>query len=852
MVQKVFSFEKNLILNPDWYIKGLTIVNRDYDPSDTIYFRDARIAHNFWIQYGYTHIDSLRSDWGHNANTVINSVNDGREFVLYRGTGVGNWYSPFEVNPYQTSNVKKLPIIISATCQTIAMYPYDEFAGESWLRAGTPTNLKGASAFMGTTTLITGGAHYRSAFVRGFLKRVYGDSIFILGDAFKAGKQQIYDSTGNLSEVRSWQLLGDPEMNIWTKSPDSFLVIYPETIPTAYQTVQVIVQSKTTQNPVPDARVCIMDTNDIVYVYGETDDSGQVSLDIPQVDPCTLYITVTKPNYLAFEGNIYALPTNMAYILYYKDSIIDQNANGFINPQEDIDMYIWLKNIGDSTAYEVSGIIQTDDSLVTIIDSNDYFGDINPHDTIMGQNGFKFKFSSYCEDNYIITLKLLAISSQGDTWLSYINKRVYSTDMELVRFQISDSPGNGNGFVEPGENFEIIATVANQGSEISLNTLGKLSSQDSGIVIMDSISDFGNINPGDSVTNTTDPFKIYADSTIPNGTHVDFKLIIFSQYEIDTFNINVTIGKKHYFVWDPDSNHSSGTVIDSLLTESGYTGDYSTDLSNFSEDSYMALFICVGVYPYNYIILENSQEAQTIENFAQSGGRLYLEGADVWYWDPQSSGHNFCPLFGINAVADGTNDLGPVQGLTGAFTQGMNFNYSGENNWIDHIQASGAGAFNIFYDSNNNYYCGVANDAGTYRTVGMSFELGGLNNGAPPSTKKALLDSIMHFFGIHGVSVKERNVFLQGLPKVTKLLGAIPNPFFKNTGILFDLAKKQRVSLLIYDATGRCVQKLIENKFLKPGNYKIEWNTKNIFQGVYFIELKTESYRGVKKGIVLK
>ncbi|MEO0277439.1 MAG: C25 family cysteine peptidase, partial [candidate division WOR-3 bacterium] len=235
MVQKILSFEKDVLLNPDWYIKGTTIVRRDYDPDDNIYLSDTRIVRNFWIQYGYTKIDSLRNDYGHNAQTVINCVNEGREFVVYRGTGVENWYSPFDVNPYNTANGKKLPIVVSGTCRTVAMVAGYEYAGEAWLRAGSVSNLTGAVAFLGTTTIVTNGAYLRSAFVRGFFKKIYRDSVYILGEALKAGKKQVYDSTGSVSEVRSWQLLGDPELNIWTKAPKSFIVNYQNPIQSPLQ-----------------------------------------------------------------------------------------------------------------------------------------------------------------------------------------------------------------------------------------------------------------------------------------------------------------------------------------------------------------------------------------------------------------------------------------------------------------------------------------------------------------------------------------------------------------------------------------------------------------------------------------
>jgi len=122
-----------------------------------------------------------------------------------------------------------------------------------------------------------------------------------------------------------------------------------------------------------------------------------------------------------------------------------------------------------------------------------------------------------------------------------------------------------------------------------------------------------------------------------------------------------------------------------------------------------------------------------------------MEGGDVWYYDPGIGGYNFAPLFGINPVADGYGDLSTIQGVSGTFTEGMSFSYEGENNYIDHIDATGSG-FVIFSNLSPSYNCGVANDAGIYKTVGTSFEIGGLQDGIYPSTKENLVASIMGFF----------------------------------------------------------------------------------------------------------
>jgi PKD repeat protein len=84
--------------------------------------------------------------------------------------------------------------------------------------------------------------------------------------------------------------------------------------------------------------------------------------------------------------------------------------------------------------------------------------------------------------------------------------------------------------------------------------------------------------------------------------------------------------------------------------------------------------------------------------------------------------------------------------MAGTFTEGMSFSYSGDNNWIDHIQAMGS-AIDIFENESPMYGTGVAYDAGTYRTIAASHEFGGLVDGTTPSTKEELMEQYLAFFG---------------------------------------------------------------------------------------------------------
>lgn len=316
----------------------------------------------------------------------------------------------------------------------------------------------------------------------------------------------------------------------------------------------------------------------------------------------------------------------------------------------------------------------------------------------------------------------------------------------------------------------------------------------------------------------------------------------------DTHYFDIVIGSYQYLVWNPDPTPSSGFTIDSILSSLGYSGIYTTSLPAGDLGLYQSIFVCVGIFSNNYGIGVSSAEATSLVDYVNNGGNMYLEGGDVWYYDPLfSGGYDFGSMFGINAVADGTNDLGPVGGLTGTFTEIMNFNYSGENNYIDHLQATGTG-FNIFEDTNNSYYCGVANEAGSYKTVGTSFELGGLVDATDASTKADLLDSIMTFFGITTSGVEEISELIVN----TTNFSVHPNPFRQSVEISFILPANINAELRIFDISGRIVKNFNLSETSVNEQTTIRWNgrdnTGNIIpNGVYFISLKAGSSQFLQK-----
>ncbi|MDI6840593.1 MAG: T9SS type A sorting domain-containing protein, partial [bacterium] len=83
------------------------------------------------------------------------------------------------------------------------------------------------------------------------------------------------------------------------------------------------------------------------------------------------------------------------------------------------------------------------------------------------------------------------------------------------------------------------------------------------------------------------------------------------------------------------------------------------------------------------------------------------------------------------------------------------------------------------------------------------------------------------------------------------LLQSYPNPFTKFTSISYQLPANGKVSLRIYDISGRLV-KTLADETKEAGCYTTAWNTKGISNGVYFCKLEYNSRVLTSKLILVK
>ncbi|HMQ67906.1 MAG TPA: T9SS type A sorting domain-containing protein [Ignavibacteria bacterium] len=96
------------------------------------------------------------------------------------------------------------------------------------------------------------------------------------------------------------------------------------------------------------------------------------------------------------------------------------------------------------------------------------------------------------------------------------------------------------------------------------------------------------------------------------------------------------------------------------------------------------------------------------------------------------------------------------------------------------------------------------------------------------------------------------NEVVVGIPVQFELSQNYPNPFNPTTKINFTLPADTKVSLSIYDVSGRLVSTLINNEFKQANYYSVSFNGANLSSGTYFYSIRTDNNNETKKMILIK
>ena len=548
-VQRMIEYERDMNASDTWLNVGMGIARNegtgnghnggenDYVHMD--YIRDSLL--NFTYVEVHKAYDgnvpgvpntnaALMSEMINNGVSIINFCNHGSQ----TGWSVGN-FSISNVNAL--TNTGKLPFIWSVACDNGRFTSGDCFA-EAWLRAthnstGQPTGAIGTMMSWISqpwTPPMTGQDEMVTILVekREHIKRT-------MGGLSINGSMKMIDLHGSegIRTHNSWLLFGDPTLQVRTDIPQNMIVSHTDAALIGWPEYTV---NCNTEN----AYVALTINNEIVgtgYVNGG---SATIQLNQPFSEPGTLKIAITAFNKITYIEEIDIIPAEGPYLMYSSNVINDAqgNNNGLAEYGEIILLGVGIQNMGLDDDSEVVATLNSTSPYVTIIDNQQYFGEIDAESTVFVSDAFSFQVAGNVPDNTMAQFTLTMTGSEA-VYQSNFNITLYAPILKTGSYMISDHLGNNNGVIEPGETVFLFIETSNSGGGHAYDTEAFINMNSEYITVNNSEASIGKVASSDKRYGV---FSLSVSPDAPDNTNVSFDFSANAGYYETEKSFNLKIG----------------------------------------------------------------------------------------------------------------------------------------------------------------------------------------------------------------------------------------------------------------------------------------------------------------------
>lgn len=522
IVAKILRYEQNPYMDEGtaWFEHGL-VVAADYASSTPRPV--ARWCREQLLNIGYAAVDSVYfpPHWGTGAILIPRSVNTGVSIVAYRGWayGIYGWEPPHFTSTEIAglSNGWKSPVVFSFVCQNNDFRnPDAPCFGEEWIRAGTPTQPKGAVAFVGNSEPWSH-TRFNDAAAIGAFEAMSG-GMRRLGDILLSFKMEwltqfpaeIPFSGDGKESVEYYfyiyNLLGDPEMEIWMAPPKPISVTFANPIPLGGNFLDVAVTSS--GEPAAGVRVGLSQNGQAIGT-GWTDASGIAHVPASFRTAGEVVVTVTGEGVAPFGGTA-EVQAGLPFLSVDATTLDDDsqgassgNGDHVANPGEELELLVTVRNQGSTTATGVHGTLSPAGGF-TVITGEVAYPDIAPGTTATNATPFVVRVDPGAENGLVGHLRIDAGAGSNHS-ISDLVISVVAADLLPEVIQIE-----GDGVLDPGEEdamgvfFRNVGAVPTGAMSVVLHT-----STPELVTLADSSADLASI-PAGELGGTAGAFRIKA------------------------------------------------------------------------------------------------------------------------------------------------------------------------------------------------------------------------------------------------------------------------------------------------------------------------------------------------------
>ncbi|MHC5039510.1 MAG: C25 family cysteine peptidase, partial [Planctomycetota bacterium] len=302
------------------------------------------------IESGYTFGKSNERSGPSDVRNFVKFMNRGMGLVSHYAhsnvylMGLGKrWFTQAHVR--RLKNLERPSVVYSTGCQ-VNMFNLESISEYVLLH---PQG--GAVAFIGCTVNSTAD---QNKFERDFWEALFFHGVHQIGKTLAASKARRNQKTINIAGdpitilTRSLNLLGDPEMSIWTRKPADLTVEAPGSVTLGETAIEVKVASG--DKPLRDARVCLWKEGEH-HAVSLTDSEGKARLILRHRFPGDALLTVSARNHVPFEGKIPCEPKGAggkAVSLTLADLTVADGAEGILDAGEKAEVPLALWNGKDA------------------------------------------------------------------------------------------------------------------------------------------------------------------------------------------------------------------------------------------------------------------------------------------------------------------------------------------------------------------------------------------------------------------------------------------------------------------------------------------------------------------------
>jgi hypothetical protein len=430
-------------------------------------------------------------------DSIIELINNGVSFINYTGHGEADGWLHVNIKTPDIQSFKNknmYPFVISNACRTAQFNLPASFGNRMMLTAD-----KGAIGFIGCSNdsywdedyywavgpgIISADPTYDGSGLGAYdrMFHTHGESpadwYFTLGQINFAGNMAVSASTSSRKKYywETYNVVGDPSIIPILGTPGSFNVSLPDTLPNGIKSLSLNVD--------PYAYVAVSHF-DTLWDASFATKSGSVVLNMPGRSNDSCLVVITGQNKVPVIKTIHISNIRKEFINLSGSTIDDSkgNNNNLADYGESINLKLKISNLGLTDAPNLYAKISTSSDLVSITSDSAFIGTLPAQSDMVLSNSLGITISNDVPDLSVITFNLLLKDQLSEKHYS-IDICVHAPDLQIINCIIDDKiVGNGDFIPDPGETFNLVFKVRNQGSS-NVNGQFDISSTDGNMSIV--------------------------------------------------------------------------------------------------------------------------------------------------------------------------------------------------------------------------------------------------------------------------------------------------------------------------------------------------------------------------------